>query len=130
MKPGSLRALRSVGEDGNRQGTAEAGTGRRESFSQSAVPFAKAVEFARECEDNSCVTEIEDVKAAIARLPREQFERLAEWFDRQRETEFDRQIQADAKSGRLGKLYARLESENAGQPDEPLGEFLGRSKLP
>ena len=42
----------------------------------------------------------------------------------------DRQIQADARSGRLDELYARLESENAGQPDEPLDEFFGRSKLP
>jgi hypothetical protein len=88
------------------------------------------VEHGEECEYGARVTHVEDIQAAIVQLPRKQFERLAAWFDRRRETEFDRQIQADAKSGRLGELYARLESENAGQPDEPLAEFLGRSKLP
>jgi hypothetical protein len=29
-----------------------------------------------------CVTTIEEIEAAIAELPPEQFERLAEWFDR------------------------------------------------
>jgi hypothetical protein len=72
------------------------------------------------------VTKIEDIEALIAQLPPEEFERLAEWFDRQRETEFDRQIQVDAESGRLDELYARLESENAGRADESLEQFFGR----
>ena len=74
------------------------------------------------------MTKLEDIEAAIVQLPREQFDQLAEWFDRQRETGFDRQIEADAKAGRLDACYARLESENAGQPDMPLGEFLRQAK--
>ena len=76
------------------------------------------------------MTKIEDIEAAIAELPREQFAELAEWFDRQRETDFDRQIEADAKSGRLDALYHRLQSENGGEPDMPLDEFLHQTKLP
>ena len=76
------------------------------------------------------MTKLQEIEAAIVRLRREQFERLAEWCDRQRETDLERQIRADARSGRLDELHARLESENAGQPDESLDEFLGRSKLP
>jgi hypothetical protein len=102
----------------------------RDWFSESAAPSAKTVERSEDCEYDPRVRKIKDIEAAIVQLPREQFERLTEWFDRRRETEFDRQIQADAKSGRLGELHARLESANAGQPDEPLAEFLGRSKLP
>ena len=43
-----------------------------------------------------------------------------------KETKIDQQIEADAKSGRLDELHARLESANAGQPDQPLGEFLAK----
>ena len=77
-----------------------------------------------------CVTKLEDIEAAIAQLPREQFDRLAEWFDRQRESDFDRQIEADAKSGRLDEFCARLESHSASQPDLSLDEFLRQRQLP
>lgn len=76
------------------------------------------------------MTKIEDIEAAIAQLPREQFDQLAEWFDRRRESDFDRQIEADAKSGRLDEFHARLESQSAGQSDIPLDEFLRQRQLP
>ena len=76
------------------------------------------------------MTKLEEIEAAIAQLPHEQFERLARWFDRQRETDFDRQIEADAKSGRLDALFAKLDAESAGGPDMPLDEFLRQRQLP
>ena len=75
------------------------------------------------------MTKIEEIEAAIAKLTPEEFEKLGEWIDRRRETEFDRQIEADAKSGRLRALHDRLRTKNPGE-DMPLDEFLGRTKLP
>lgn len=70
------------------------------------------------------MTKLEEIEAAIAELPREQFERLAEWFDRRRETNFDRQIEADAKAGRLDPLWAEAEKEIAEGKARPLDELL------
>jgi len=47
------------------------------------------------------MTTVREIEAAIAELPREQFAELAEWFDRQRETDFDPQTEADANAGRF-----------------------------
>jgi hypothetical protein len=70
------------------------------------------------------MTKIEEIEAAIAQLPREQFEQLAEWFGRQRETDFDRQVEADAKAGRLDPLWAKAEQEIAQGKARPLDELL------
>ena len=70
------------------------------------------------------MTKIEDIEAAIAELPPEQFARLAEWIDRRRETDFDRQIEADAKAGRLDALWAEAEKEIAEGKARPLDELL------
>jgi len=61
------------------------------------------------------VTKIEEIEAAIAQLPREQFEQLAEWFDRQ--------IEADAKAGRFDPLWAKAEKEIAQGKARPLDWF-------
>ena len=42
---------------------------------------------------------------------------------------WDRQIEADGQNGRLDALYARLASENRGQPEIPLDEVLDDGKL-
>jgi len=76
------------------------------------------------------VTKIEEIEAAIAELTPEEFEKLGEWIDRRRETDFDRKIEADARSGRLDSLHQRLETENRGEAGIPLDEFLRQSKLP
>ncbi len=70
------------------------------------------------------MTKIEDIETAIAGLPREQFEQLAQWFDRRRETEFDRQIEADAKVGRLDGLWAEAVQEIAHGKARPLDDLL------
>jgi len=49
---------------------------------------------------------------------------LAEWIDRRRETDFDRQIEADAKAGRLDALWAEAEKEIAEGKARPLDELL------
>lgn len=72
---------------------------------------------------------VQEIESAILKLPQGDFELLAEWFDHQRETAFDRQIAADAKSGRLDALYQRAQAHSAGQPDQPLDEFLRQRRV-
>ena len=76
------------------------------------------------------MTKIEEIEAAIAELTPEELEKLGEWIDRRRETDFDRKIEADAKSGRLDSLFERLETESRGEAGIPLDEFLRQTKLP
>jgi hypothetical protein len=54
---------------------------------------------------------------------------LAAWFDQQRETDFDRQLAADAKSGRLDAFYEHTRAKSSGQPDQPLDEFLRQRRV-
>jgi len=43
--------------------------------------------------------------------------------------EWDRQIEEDARSGRLRKAYERLRSENQGSPEVPLDQVLDDPEL-
>ncbi len=72
---------------------------------------------------------VQEIEAAILKLPKYDFESLAVWFDHQRETDFDRQLAADAKSGRLDALYQRAQDQSAGQLDQPLDEFLRQRRV-
>jgi hypothetical protein len=74
----------------------------------------------------SSVAEIEE---AIAKLPHAEFVRLERWFDDERNRKWDRQIEKDAQSGKLREMYQQLQSENNGQPNIPLDEFLDNEKL-
>ncbi len=54
-----------------------------------------------------------EIEEAVAKLPTEQFsELLRKMQERDAET-WDREMEEDAKSGRLDGLHARLEQENA-----------------
>jgi hypothetical protein len=62
---------------------------------------------------------LEQIEAAIQSLPREDFFRLHEWIRDRFDDEWDKQIEEDARSGRLDKV-AR----------EALAEYrAGRSKV-
>ena len=70
-----------------------------------------------------------EIEEAVAKLPPEQFsELLRRMFERDAEA-WDREMEEDAKSGRLDALHARLEQENAGEPEVPLDDFLDQGKL-
>jgi hypothetical protein len=79
---------------------------------------------------NAAMNTVQEIESAISKLPKDDFESLAEWFDQKRETGFDRQLAADAKSGRLDALYQRAQAKSAGQPDMPLDEFLRQRRVP
>ena len=70
------------------------------------------------------VTEIED---AISELPDDQFEGLVERLGARLQERWDRQLEADAASGRLDALYDSLVAEEEKGVD--LGDFLDDQKL-
>lgn len=76
------------------------------------------------------VSTVQEIEAAIEKLPREQFFALVDWLRAKHAEAWDRQIEEDAKSGQLDALYARVVAEDAGQPDRPLNEILDEGKLP
>jgi hypothetical protein len=76
------------------------------------------------------MSSVAEIEQAIAKLPRGDFVELERWFDAERNRKWDRQIEEDAQSGKLHELYERLQSENQGQSNVPLDEFLDHEKLP
>lgn len=47
---------------------------------------------------------VEEIESAIAKLKPEEIRAVGAWLDELREEMWDRQIEADAKAGRLDKL--------------------------
>lgn len=74
----------------------------------------------------STLTEIE---AAIAKLPSPEFRELLHKLNERDAAEWDRQIEDDAQSGRLDRLYSRLMEEEGGQPKVALDEVLDDPQL-
>jgi hypothetical protein len=75
------------------------------------------------------VTRLQEIESAIEKLPREEFFELVRHLRERHAEEWDRQIEEDARSGKLDELYNRLQSENEGQPGVPLDEFLDDEEL-
>jgi len=73
---------------------------------------------------------VEEIEAAIAKLPSADFRELLARLKEREADEWDREMEEDAKAGRLDALYARLQEENEGQPEVPLDDFLHQSELP
>lgn len=64
----------------------------------------------------STVTEIE---SAIRGLPKDEFWKLAEWFDEVKEDAWDKQIEADAKEGRLDFLFDEADAARKAGTTKP-----------
>lgn len=54
---------------------------------------------------------VEEIEAAIERLPRDQFLRLLAWFKSRFEDEWDREIDADIKAGKLDQIACEAVAE-------------------
>lgn len=50
------------------------------------------------------MTNIEQIERSIERLPDEEFNKLADWFDALRSRRWEEEIDADAEAGRLDAL--------------------------
>ena len=75
------------------------------------------------------MSSVVEIERAIASLPLKEFVELEQWFDAERNRKWDRRIEEDAQSGKLREVYERLKSENQGQPNMPLDEFLDNKEL-
>ena len=54
---------------------------------------------------------VAEIEAAVARLPKEEFWDLTERLIAMREQEWDRQIEKDAESGKLDKLFDQADRD-------------------
>ena len=59
------------------------------------------------------VSTVEDIQAAIQALAPGEYARLRRWFSERDWEEWDRQIERDSASGKLGFLFEELRQEKA-----------------
>ncbi|HEX5176737.1 MAG TPA: hypothetical protein VFV83_06910 [Chthoniobacteraceae bacterium] len=71
-----------------------------------------------------------EIEEAVAKLPPDQFAELLRRMQERDAKAWDREMEEDAESGRLDAVHARLEQENAGEPEVPLDDFLDQGKFP
>ena len=53
---------------------------------------------------------VAEIESAIEKLDPKEIRRVGDWLDELREQLFDRQIQADAKAGRLDQMIAQAKA--------------------
>ncbi len=56
---------------------------------------------------------VEEIEAAIASLPPEEFRRIAQWFYERERRLWDEQLDNDSSSGKLDFLFEEADSESA-----------------
>jgi hypothetical protein len=66
------------------------------------------------------MTKLEQIEQAIAALPHDDIVALAEWFAEFHADLWDKQIEADAKAGKLDKFAAEARAEIAAGKVRPL----------
>ncbi|PBB90128.1 MULTISPECIES: hypothetical protein [unclassified Mesorhizobium] len=59
------------------------------------------------------MTKLEQIEKSVAELSPEELEAFAAWFETLQADLWDKQIEADAKAGRLDKLLAEARAEIA-----------------
>ncbi|NMF61347.1 hypothetical protein DP113_29650 [Brasilonema octagenarum UFV-E1] len=73
------------------------------------------------------MSSLAQIKTAIAQLPEVEARKLLEWFQAYLDQAWDRQIEADVKSGRLNSLLQRAEADIAANRVKPIDEILNNS---
>ena len=68
----------------------------------------------------SSVTTLEEIEAAIAKLPKDDFERLSAWIIQKYQTDWDRQIEEDSESGALDFLIREISDDVDQERTRPL----------
>jgi hypothetical protein len=66
------------------------------------------------------MTTVEEITAAIAKLPPEQVAQIREWLNERDEAEWDAQIERDERAGRLDALADRALAEYRAGRTRPL----------
>ena len=76
---------------------------------------------------------LSEIQQAITELSRQDLSRFREWFEEYDEQMWDKQIEEDAKSGRLDRLLVEVEEEikdlsiieeRRNEPGRPLRDYL------
>jgi hypothetical protein len=62
------------------------------------------------------VSTLAEIEAAIAKLPPPEFRELLHKLNERDAEEWDRQIEADARGGKLDRLYSRLMGQDRSKP--------------
>lgn len=75
------------------------------------------------------MSNVDEIEAAIARLPKAAFWKLTDRLMERREAEWDSQLEADAQAGRLDALWTEAEKEIEAGETTPLDAFLDNEKL-
>lgn len=70
------------------------------------------------------MTNLLEIEAAIQRLPQGDVRQLAAWLQDYLDDMWDRQIEADLESGKLGALIAKAEADIAANQVRDLDEVL------
>lgn len=65
-----------------------------------------------------------EIEAAIMQLSKDELHTLSDWLQAYLDDAWDRQIEADAKTGRLDKLLQRADADIAANLVKPLDEVL------
>ncbi len=63
---------------------------------------------------------VHQLEAAVTELSSAEFSSFAKWFDEYKADQWDRQIEADAKTGRLDAFLAEVDSEIEREGTRPL----------
>ena len=71
------------------------------------------------------MTKVEEIEAAIAKLPKEDFDRLSAWIIQKYQNDWDRQIEEDSESGALDFLIREISDDIAQGRTRPLDEVCG-----
>ena len=66
------------------------------------------------------MTKLEQIEKSVAELGKEELKAFAEWFAELQAERWDRQIEADAKAGKLDRLVAKAKAEIAARKVRPL----------
>ncbi|AZV20624.1 MULTISPECIES: hypothetical protein [Mesorhizobium] len=66
------------------------------------------------------MTKLEQIEKSVAELSPEELKAFAAWFEALREDMWDRQIEADAKAGRLDKLAEQALTDHRAGRTRPL----------
>jgi hypothetical protein len=70
---------------------------------------------------------LEQIEVAIAKLSKEDFDRLSAWIIQKYQTDWDRQIKEDSESGALDFLIQEISDDIAQGRTRPLDEVCGDS---
>lgn len=54
---------------------------------------------------------VDEIKQAVSKLPLEQRAEFAKWFNNWEDDDWDRQMQGDARNGRLDSLLAEVDGD-------------------